>query len=75
SVTALETRSRPNSRRLLVLARLATLASPAPALPMRLLLTMTVVNIQAHREHREIIYFNIWIFHHVILTQNKMFIT
>jgi len=62
SVTALKTWTRPNSRCRLVLARLATLASPAPALsarrtadlPMRLLLAITDVNIQGHREHRDI---------------------
>src|SRR3989304_1944752 len=57
SVTASRTWTRTISRRRLVLARLATLASPTPDLstrrmadlPMRLLLTMTDVNIQGHR--------------------------
>jgi len=49
----LKTWTRSNSRRPLVLARLAALAEPTPALPMRLLLTMNDVNIQGHRDHRE----------------------
>ncbi len=54
-MTALKVRTRPNSRRRLEFARLSTLASPTPALPMRLLLTMTVVNIQATHRAKELL--------------------